>query len=827
MILSMRTHWGSSSRPPMLALRLMMAIAIACGCWCAPAAADSDWSRQAAASVAVIRGEIQAPGLHQAVRVQRDTWGVAHIYAGDQHDLFFAQGFVAAQDRLFQMELWKRAGEGRLAELLGPSAVTRDIAARLLRYRGDITAEYASYAPDALEILGAFTAGINAYIATLRAPGGPGLPVEFRIAGFKPEPWEPEDCLNRLAAYSMMGNASSELLHAQLVELLGAAKATELLQLDPAVKLEPAPGADFSGLSPAILANIVGSDVRTPFPRTPSLRESNNWTVSGTLTATGRPLLAGDPHRVIAQPSLRYIVHLVAPGWNVIGAGEPALPGVALGHNEHIAWAFTIFGLDQEDLYLETLNPANPKEYKTARGWSPMREIREIIHVRGGPDVVATLHFTDHGPVLWENAKRALALRWVGAEPGTAGYLASLSVDRAQNWQDFESAMTRWKVPSENIVYADRDGNIGEHSTGLAPLRKNFNGLLPLPADGRYEWAGFVPNAELPHSFNPAEGFIASANQKMIPEGYPYAVGFEWAAPTRFDRIHEVLEAARQTQHKLTLADMEALQLDVVSLPAKDLQPLLRNAVSLVSPGVSKPVADAAGLLLQWNCAVRADSAAAALYELWALELRKSVTRLAVPERARAIVKTWPSGLAVPEGARAIVQTWPLSRVVAELSKPRTDVFGDAPATQRDRVLLDALRVAYEELSRREGPDPTHWSWGSLHKAYYRHALDAVGGAALLDRGPVERPGDNDVVQATYFHDDSFDQVSGASYREIFDLSNWDNAVAINVPGQSGQPDSPHFDDLLPLWSRGLYFPLNFSKEAVDAVTKDTLILRP
>ena len=791
-------------------MRLMMAVAIACVWPGAQAAAGPDWSRQAAASVAVIRGEIKAPGLQHAVRVQRDTWGVAHIYARDQHDLFFAQGFVAAQDRLFQMELWKRAGQGRLAELLGASAVKRDIAARLLRYRGDMAAEYASYAPDTLQILQAFTAGINAYIATLRAPGSPPLPVEFRIAGFEPEPWKPSDCLNRLAAYSMMGDASSELLHAQLVHLVGADKATELLHFDPPVKLDPAPGTDFSGLSPALLANVVSSDVRTPFPRTQSLRESNNWTVSGTLTATGKPLLAGDPHRVIAQPSLRYIVHLVAPGWDVIGAGEPALPGVALGHNEHIAWAFTIFGLDQEDLYLEALNPADPKQYRTAHGWSSMLEQREVIHVRGGPDVTAILHFTGHGPVVWEDGKRALTLRWVGAEPGTAGYLGSLSVDRAQNWQEFERAMPRWKVPSENIVYADRAGNIGEHSTGLAPLRRNFNGLLPLPADGHYEWAGFLPNAELPHSFNPAEGFIATANQRMIPEDYPHAVGFEWAAPTRFERIHDVLQAARQSGHKLTVADMQSLQTDVVSLPAKELQPLLRNALGLGSPGVTQPLAVAADLLLQWDCAVRADSPAAALYELWALELRKAVTHVAVPERARTVVKIWP-----------------LSRVVTELSKPRAEVFGDAPATERDRVLLDALRVAYGELARREGADPKRWSWGSLHKAYFRHALDAPGGTTLLDRGPVERPGDNDVVQATHFRDDSFDQVSGASYREIFDLSDWDNALGVNVPGQSGQPHSPHFDDLLPLWSQGAYFPLKFSRKAVDAVTRDTLILRP
>ena len=790
-------------------VRLLMALALGCGGSCA-LAADTDWSRQAAANVAVIRGETRATGLHHAVRVQRDTWGVAHIYARDQHDLFFAQGFVAAQDRLFQMELWKRAGQGRLAELLGPSAVQRDINARLLRYRGDMAAEYASYAPDTLQILQAFTAGINAYLATVRASGTAGLPVEFRIAGFEPEPWKPEDCLNRLAAYSMMGNASSELLHAQLMERVGAAKATTLLQLDPPVTLDPAPGSDYAGLSPALLASVVSSDVRTALPATPSLQESNNWTISGTLTATGRPLLAGDPHRVIAQPSLRYIVHLVAPGWDVIGAGEPALPGVALGHNEDIAWAFTIFGLDQEDLYLESLNPADPKQYQTAHGWSPLLERREVIHVRGGPDVSAILHFTDHGPVLWEDGKRALALKWVGAEPGAAGYLGALAVDRARNWQEFELAMPRWKVPSENIVFADRAGDIGEHSTGLAPLRKGFSGLLPVPANGRYEWAGFVPNAELPHTFNPSAGFIATANQKMIPAGYPYAVGFEWAAPTRFERIHEVLEAARQSGHKLTLTDMETLQTDVVSLLARQLQPLLRNALGSGGAGVSTSVADAAALLLQWDGAVRADSPAAALYELWALELRKSVTRLAVP----------PS-------ARAIVNTWPLEQVAAELSNPRTAVFGAVPAAGRDRALLDALRIAYEELSHRQGTDPKRWSWGKLHQAYFRHALDAAGGASLLDRGPVERPGDNDVVQASHFHDESFDQTSGASYREIFDLSNWDNAVAINVPGQSGQPGSPHFDDLLPLWSRGSYFPLKFSRKAVDAVTTDTLILRP
>ena len=769
-------------------------------------AADPDWHQRALDRLAVIRGTDKVPGLHHSVRVQRDRWGVAHIYAGDQHDLFFAQGFVAAQDRLFQMELWKRAGQGRLAEILGPSAVQRDLSARRLRYRGDMADEFRSYSADTEEILQAFTAGINAYIADPQRPGHPGLPLEFHLAGFEPEPWKPEDCLNRLAAYAMMANASNELLHAQLVALLGAHEATQLFHFDPETQLDPAPGIDYAGLSPALLENIVSSDKRIPFPAT-TLQESNNWTVSGALTASGKPLLANDPHRVIAQPSLRYIVHLVAPGWNVIGAVEPALPGVAAGHNEHIAWGFTIFGMDQQDLYLETLNPADPKLYRTEHGWEAMREEHEILHVRGAADVEATVHFTRHGPVVWEDGRRALALRWVGAEPGTAGYLGSLSVDRARNWQEFERAMPRWKVPPENIVYADRAGNIGEHSTGLAPLRTNFNGLLPLPGSGEYEWSGFVPNAQLPHSYNPTAGFIATANQKTIPDSYPYAVGYEWAPPTRFERIQQVLEGARRSGHKLTVPDMEALQLDVVSLLARRMQVLLRQALGADAGNDAK----AAELILDWDGDLRADSPSAALYEVWTSRLCTELTHRAVPDRIQGALPTWS-----------------LYHVVRELSQPRAALFGANVIPTRDALLRDTLKSAYEQLSARQGSDPRRWSWGELHEVYFRHALDgAPGAASLLDRGPLERPGDGDVVQATSFAAGSFEQTSGASYREIFDLSDWDNSVAINVPGQSGQPGSPHFDDLLPLWSAGQYFPLRYSRNAVDAVTTDLLILEP
>jgi penicillin amidase len=717
--------------------------------------------------------------------------------------LFFAQGFVAAQDRLFQMELWKRSGQGRLAEILGPAALLRDVNARLLRYRGNMKLEYESYSPDTESILHAFTDGINAYIRTLVEPGSPGLPLEFQIAGFQPEPWRPEDCLNRMAAFSMTGNAFGELLHAQLVAKIGAHRASQLLDLDPKVMLDPAPGADFTGLSPVLLKHLVGSDVRIEFPAE-NTEGSDNWTVAGKLTVSGKPILANDPHRVIAVPSLRYIVHLVAPGWDVIGAGEPGLPGVALGHNQHIAWGFTVFGIDQQDLYLEELNPSDLLQYKTERGWERLRVERESFGIKDGPNIEVLLKFTRHGPVLWEDGRRVLALRWVGDEPGTAGYLGSLAVDRAENWPQFESAMGRWKVPSENIVYADTEDNIGEHSIGLAPLRKNWTGLLPMPGAGGYEWAGFVPMSDLPKGFNPPQGFIATANHRMIPEGFPYSIGYEWTAPYRFHRIEQFLLQSTNGGHKLDVSEMEKLQTDVVSLPARELIEILRSATIQNS-------ADALQVLRAWDGRLSPDSAACALYEVWLRRLRRAVVeKVAIPDVA------------------PLLGAWSLPLVMKHLSAPSVAVFGEHPFEARDRLLDETLHQAWHEMKQIQGQDASRWAWGGLHTMRFRHPLDLVAGSAdLLDIGPVPRPGDGTTVNATGFRDETFEQADGASYREILDLNNWDNSAAINTPGQSGQPGSPHYSDLLLLWNEGRYFPLIYSRSGVEREATERLMLEP
>ncbi len=756
---------------------------------------------EARPSLATISGTLTARGLSRPVRVLRDRWGVAHIYAQNQHDLFFAQGFVAAQDRLFQMEMWKRAGQGRLSEILGASALKRDVDARLLMYRGNMQAEYASYSPKAHDILSAFTEGINSYVQGLTAPGGKGLPVEFKIAGFKPDRWHPEDCLNRMAAFSMTGNAVSELEHARALTELGAAKAARIMDFDPPVALDPAPNLDLSELKPELLANFIGSDQRIVFPAHP-IEGSNNWTVAGGRTDTGKPLLANDPHRVVGLPSLRYMVHLVAPGWNVIGAGEPALPGVALGHNEHISWGFTIFGLDQQDLYVEELNPANPMEYRTEGGWRRMESRHETFLVRGAPSRDIELLFTRHGPVVWQDGKKALALRWVGSEPGTAGYIASLSIDQAQNWPQFEAAAARWKLPSENLVYADRSGNIGEHSVGLVPVR-HWTGLLPVPGVSGYEWAGFVPAENLPHTFNPPEGFIATANHKMIPEHYPHNVGFEWDPGYRYERIREYFAVAKQQGHKLGMANMQELQNDVISLPALAFQKLLRTTALRDDPSLSG--------FLRWDGQLTRDSADAALYEVWIRSIGKAVGQKISPRNPQTY------------------QDLPPNTVLRLLGAPEADFFGADPKAARDLILTDALRSATQELERLMGTDRANWRWGTLHQINFRHGLDQISPevAKLLDLGPLARPGDGYTVNATWFSADAWDQIDGASYRQILDTSDWDQSVAVNTPGQSGQPGSDHYSDLAPLWDSGRYFPLAYSNAAVKKAAASELLLQP
>jgi len=761
---------------------------------------------KARSALAQTSGRIELQGLTKPVEVIRDPWGVAHIYAQTQDDLFFAQGFIAAQDRLWQMELWRRTGEGRLSELLGPAALERDKFARLMRYRGDMQAEWSSYAPDARSIIQAFVRGVNAFIEASR--NNP--PIEFQLTGIRPEPWTPEVCLTRMAGYVMTRNASSEVLRAQVARLLGTEKTDTLIETDPFKKLEIPEGLNLDGIDSKILSGATAASRSVSFqPGQPSTEGSNDWVVSGALTKTGKPILANDPHRSIGLPSLRYLVHLVGPGWNVIGAGEPTLPGIAAGHNERIGFGFTIVGIDQQDLYVEEINPADPTQYRYKGRWEKMKIEREVVTVKGNPapyEAEVELRFTIHGPVIYEDKTlhRAYALRWVGSEPGSAGYLASLSLNRAKNWQEFLKALERWRVPSENLVYADVDGNIGWQAAGSAPIRKGWSGLLPVPgSSGKYEWNGWLPLSELPRAYNPSKHFIATANHKIIPEGYKHEINFEWSAPFRFQRIEELLGKGG----KFTLEDFERLQHDETSLPARELVPLLLKTLALDS---RTQMRDAYELLKVWNYTLSRDSAAAALYETWLQKLQAKFAAHIVPAEVQRLVE-----------AASLLR--PMLRA---FKNPDIKVFGNNPQVAASLMMSESMVEAINDLQSKFGREMAKWRWGDLHFAEFKHSLSTDDTRrAVFDLKSVPRGGDANTVNAT--GGARFVQRSGASFREILDISDWDRSVAINVPGQSGQPESRHYGDLVPLWSEGKYFPLLFSRDKVEKNAAERLVLEP
>ena len=729
----------------------------------------------ARARLATLDGSVRLTGLDSAVEVRRDQWGVPHIYARTAHDVFFAQGYVAAQDRLFQMEIWRRTGEGRLAEVLGRRYATRDRLARLFKYRGDMDAEWRSYAPDARALVTAFVSGVNAYIDEVRANPSK-LPLEFSILGFLPERWTPEVPLARVTSLSGVANGTSELLRARLVALVGAKRAAELLPTFPARALDPAPGLDYGGLDPAALGGMGQAFSDVTFDR---IEGSNNWVVSGKKTASGKPILANDPHRAITNPGVRYITHLVAPGWNVIGAGEPASPGVSIGHNDRIAFGLTIVGMDQQDIYLDSDDTTK------------MRFVAETILVRGEAPRVARLAFTRHGPVLTVDPThhRAIVVRMVGQEPGTASYLAALSLDRARNWPEFQDAMARWKMPGENMVYADVDGNIGWIAAGLMPKR-SWSGLLPVPANGAYEWRGFVPIEQLPQAYNPRTGYIATANDNILrymPPTYRTPISYEFPKPSyRAERLHEVL----RDSGNFTVRDFERLQNDDVSLFARWLAPVMVRAATRAGAGARKEVR----ALAAWNYRMDKDQYAPLVFETWSGALGRLVMNAAYPD----------------EVGRALRGRIDWEDVATELMA----------GGRADRLVLAALDSAGATIAQRTGSDSSKATWGSVHVVELKHPI-----AAAFDLPPLARSGDANTVMAT--GGANFRQTAGASYREIIDLGDFDNSVAINVPGQSAQPESAHYADLLHPWANGEYFPLLFSRKRVEEGTKHVLVLEP
>ncbi|WP_089410467.1 penicillin acylase family protein [Granulicella rosea] len=794
------------------------------------------------------RGQLTAVGLHHPVTVIRDKWGIAHIYAGDTHDLFFAQGFAAAQDHMWQMEMWRRSVEGRLAEVLGPDYVNRDRFARTLTFHGDWDAEERKYSPEGPVIFASFAEGVNAAIRVAIDQGK--IPIEFQMMGTLPvASWTAHTLLTRVPAWGLSRNAASELARALAIKTMGPEKADQLIVTEPAHRFTVPEGLDLADISPLGLAlardagnnaykikplKVGPATASVEMPELPaptkitdpgvSLAElllqevyddsktydlgSNNWVAGGQKTVTGKPILANDPHREIQNPGLRNFVHLVSPGYDVIGMTEPGLPGVSVGHNENVAWGFTILGTDQEDLYIETTDPANPNRYLYKGQWLEMETSPQAIQVKKGKPVMFSVKWTMHGPVVYEDATRhiAYALKWVGAEAGGAGYLGSLNVLAAKDWKEFTAGVAKsWYLPSHSLVYADTAGNYGYLAAVYSPVRLNWDGLLPVPGkDGKFEWAGFTPLDKLPRELNGARGFYATANNDVLPKLFPHNApdsGYEYSADFRFRRIEEVLSQKK----KFSIADFEALQFDNTSLPARRLIPLLKNLKS------DKPaVADALKQLNAWNMVLDRETVAGTIYEYWLMKLTSRVYALYVPaDQQKSFTR------------------YDVRRVIEWVNKPDA-AFGANPVEARNKMLLDSLDDAIAMLTKLHGADESAWKLGKVHKATFEHPLLSPETKELLEVEAVERGGDAYTVKASSSPTEkSFEVEHGASAMMILDTSNWDNSVALNTPGNESAAGSPHSKDLAPMWQEGKYFPLAFSRAKVEGVAETTQMLEP
>ncbi|MDH3421773.1 MAG: penicillin acylase family protein [Gemmatimonadota bacterium] len=779
---------------------------------------------------------LTVPGLQQSVEIVKDTWGVSHIYAQTEHDLFFAQGYSAARDRLFQLEIWRAQATGTTAEILGPRAVERDHGARLFKFRGDMTQEMNHYHDRGDEIIPAFVDGVNAYIdRALASPDD--LPLPFQLLGIRPKHWTPEVVISR--HQGLLGNIGAELNTGRAVCAIGGEAVKELqyyhprepdLEIDPQIDCESLLDNDILALYNAYrqtirfepsdivaegfrndeesydrLAAVLDLEATELESRSKDDIGSNNWVVSGALTQDGYPFMINDPHRAQSVPSLRYWVHLVGPGWNVIGGGESEIPGVSIGHNGVGAWGLTVFGTDGEDLLVYETNPANPNQYRYRGAWETMRIIEETIPVKGSSPVTVQLKYTRHGPVAFEDADKnlAYAVRPAWMEVGGAPYLASLRMDQATTWEEFREASNYSNIPGENMVWADRDGNIGWQAVGIAPIRRNFSGMVPVPGDGRYEWDGYLPIIAKPHEYNPARGYIETSNSNYTPPDYPYmdAIGYTWTDPYRWARGSEVLGSGR----KFSMMDMIRLQHDYLSIPARTLVPMLAELTAS-----DLQVEAARQRLLDWDYVLDKNSVEAGIYVAFERQLLDDIEELKIPTTARDHL-----GIG-------------MKRMIDFLLAPDGD-FGSDPMRGRDEFLLRALAGGMQDLRDKLGSDMNGWVYGQAEykHALIRHPLSPAVDAATRDRldvGPLPRGGNGYTLGATGGGDN---QTSGASFRILVDTRDWDNTLGMNTPGQVGDPDSPLYDNLFELWATDRLFPAFYSRDKIESVAFERLELRP
>ncbi|HJS37550.1 MAG TPA: penicillin acylase family protein [Burkholderiales bacterium] len=774
-------------------------------------------------------GEARLAGLAKPVEILRDRFGVPHIFAQGLADATRALGYVHAQDRLWQMEMNRRTAAGRLAEVLGAQALEADRFLRTLGVRRAALANFARLDKQTQELLESYAAGVNAFLAT-----DPVLPIEFWLTGVKPEPWTPADSLGwiKMMAWDLGGNWRNELLRLRLAKTMPLERIHELLPPYPGEKYPPIvelqrfyQGLEQEGVKLANRDSPYFSHLQmrkmgtVPIYGQGEGLGSNNWVVSGKRTATGKPLLANDPHLGLTAPAVWYFAHVKTPEFEAIGGTLPGVPAIVLGRNTHFAWGFTNTGPDVQDLYLERLDGAG--NYLTPEGPRAFEHVDEVIRVKGGEDVRLQVRVSRHGPVISDVLPAAqaaaprghvLALQWTALREDDLTMQSALKIARAQDWAGFLGALRDFHSPQQNVVYADTAGNIGFVAAGRVPLRKPGNDLMGLaPAPGwlaKYDWAGFVPFAELPHAYNPASGQVVTANHRVTPPGYAHHITSEWQSPYRAQRIEELLRAV--PAHNV--GSFARIQGDVVSLPAREVLPRLLET----KPG-SEDARRALQLLGAWDGTMAAERAEPLVFWAWWRELTRA---LYADEMGEAFRSQWlaraPFVMAVLED-RGGQARW------------CDDVRTSAVETC-DALLARSLEAALADLRKRYGGDVSSWRWGAAHEA--RHEHRPFGRVHWLARWfdiSVPSAGDAYTVNVgrNRMEDEArpFASVHAASLRALYDLEDLDRSLYIHSGGQSGNVLSTHYRSLTAAWARGDYMPMTVNRAQLEAAGASRLAL--
>ena len=736
---------------------------------------------------------VSVGGLDAVVRIYRDAYGIPHVKADSVHDAFFGQGFATAQDRLWHMDYDRRRAYGRWSEYAGEAGLENDLQMRRFQVLPSVKADYAALNQETVEMLDAYAEGVNAFIESTET-----LPVEYEMVGGEPEPWRPWDCLAVFKArHILMGGFDAKLWRGRLVSQLGPERASKLLPGHPDKHLMIVPpGALQDGTRPGPLS-VLSAAAKHLSLLGDGDSGSNNWAVHGRRTASGKPLLAGDPHRPLDTPNVYYQNHIACPEFDAIGLSFPGFPGFPhFGHNENVAWCITHAVADYQDIYIERFNDDDPTQYEFKGEWLQAEVQHEVIEVRGGDPVEIDVTVTHHGPVLIGDPESgyAGAFKYSATAEPNPGPQCIRRMLRSTSVGEHDESMRDWVDPCNNFVFIDVHGDISYLTRGKVPVRSEANAWTPVPGwTGEHEWTGTVPFEEMPRILNPETGYIVTANNRIAGDDYPHYIGLFYAADFRARRITERLK----TITSATVADMSSVHAERVSIPAQAYVSLLTR----VEPADSRSL-KAKAVLTEWDCAMGRDSAGAVIYS----EMRLNLDRAVLGHLLGPLFDE-----AVSAGGRgAPFHVTHLRSLLANMAA-ESNTEWLPPGTTWESLLAQALKDAVASLAQRLGDDMESWTWGAIHGTKPQHTLSASFPelAPILDPPSVAMGGDGDTPHSgSYSPADPYTVTGTSVARYVFDAGDWSNSRWAVPLGASGHPGSPHYADQTPVWAEGELVPM-------------------